>query len=101
MSEPVILNAKNNERAYKTTVNVSEASDRDIRHAIKFYTADNKDNEQKARKVQSLIDYHKSEGYDTGWDELTLSGYKGRINGNSMRLRILKREYSKRRLNRM
>lgn len=98
MSEPaIVLNVTNHERAVDASKNPSNASDRELRRAIRYYTEDRRESKRKAKKTKSLMDYHKDVGYDTGWDEITIKGYSSRVEKNNTAIRALQNELSRRR----
>ena len=97
MSEPtIILNVTNHERAVKTSKSPEKASDRDIRHAIRYFTEDRRANKRSIKQSKSLNEYYKSEGYPTDWNDIKISGHKSNVEKNNVIIRALKNELSRR-----
>lgn len=99
MSEPaIILNVDNYESAQGVFKDAANASDRDLRKAIRFYRADNAEQRRRVNRLNSLIEYNRNEGYGSGRDELVLEGVNKSIENNSRKLKTLNAELKKRRV---
>ena len=98
MSEPtIILNVTNHEMAVSTSKDPSKASDREIRHAIRYFTEDRRENKRGIKKSKSLNDYYKSEGLDTGWNDIKIGNHRSAIEKNNVIIRALENELNRRR----
>ena len=101
MPEPgIIMNIENLDRAQKAAENPQKASDKDLRHAVRYYRAYNRDVKRQAKNARDTRDYYESEWGAGGWADTTMGVLNTRIRGNSQTLRVLNGELKKRKNNR-
>lgn len=101
MPEPgIIMNIENLDRAQKAAENPQKASDKDLRHAVGYYRAYNRDVKRQAKNARDTRDYYESEWDAGGWADTTAEVLNKRSKGNSQTLRLLNGELRKRKNNR-
>lgn len=95
------MNLTNLDRAQRTMENPEGASDRDLRHAIRYYRAYNGDVRRKAQIARESRSFYESEWGDSSWSDTTNAVLNERIAGNRTTLRALNAELKRRKLNRV
>ena len=97
MSEPaVIMNLHNLDRAQRAIDEPERASAKELRYAVRYYRAYNRDVKRQAENARTSRDFYAEEWGDTNWTDTTNSVLNDRIERNSRTLRALNRELKRR-----